>query len=277
MSAREVATRRGGDDVVRIDVANLPTLQLDDIEQESETALVARGAAYAREYARIEDKPTILAMNLATVLIAIRKQRDDWLGRTHEYRQVAAEVYRQAGIRDRDQLTRLQAAVRYHVGNMVRRYLTPRELRSYGLLDTSPLERQQDRRATDAALLTATKASVEVAESTPKRPAKKAEAAEHRVPEQGKGSAGLAVRATADHLRLATAARNITGQLDVGVIDEHMTDGQRAKLDEELAELERTVRKLRRHLKKPQVRGLAPPHVERRPRPPAGPKCQTNP
>ncbi|GAB1326957.1 hypothetical protein [Streptomyces sennicomposti] len=234
---------------MHVDVATLPTLQLEDIQDETEAALVARGAAYAREYAKIEDKPTILAMNIATVLMALRRQHDDWLGRSHEYRQLAAEVYRQAGVTDKDQLTRLQAAVRYHAGNMVRRQLTTREVRSLGLLETSPLERQQDRRATDAAILVATKTSVDVAASTPRNTAEPSSGAQATpVPAQS-ASVGHPVKATADHLRLASVARGIVGQLDVGVIDDHMTDGQRAKLDDELADLERTVRRLRRRLK----------------------------
>ncbi|MFE0326318.1 hypothetical protein ACFW08_05815 [Streptomyces sp. NPDC058960] len=249
MSPKEVA-RRAGDDVMHVDVSSLPTLQLEDIEGEEESALIARGAAYAREYAAIENKPTILAMNLATVLLAIRKQHDDWLGRTHEYRQLASEVYRQANIQDKAQLTRLQATVRYHVGNLLRRQLTPRELKRLELLDTSPLERQQDQRATNRALLAATKASVDVAASSPRKAAKKAAADEQAtlVPSQERGP-GLVVKATADHLRLASVAVNLVGQLDVDVIDGDMTTGQRAKLDEELAVLERSVRKLRRHLK----------------------------
>jgi hypothetical protein len=250
MSRKDVA-RAGQGIVAGIKDVALPALDLDEIENEPEGALIARGAAYAREYAAIEDKPTILAMNIATVLLAIRKQHDDWLGRSHEYRLVAAEVYAQANIPD-DARKRLQGAVRYHVGNMLRRYLTPRELKSLELLDTSPLERQQDNRATNSVLLSAMRVSAEVEASTPKRapaPAKGKATSKETVPEQG-GGAGLVVKATADHLRLAHAASNILGQLNASVIDEHMTDGQRAKLDEELAEVERVTRRLRRMLKR---------------------------
>jgi hypothetical protein len=41
------------------------------------------------------------------------------------------------------------------------------------------------------------------------------------------------------------------GQIDTSVVDTHMTDGQRAKLDEELAALQKAVTRLRRHTKKP--------------------------
>jgi hypothetical protein len=61
----------------------------------------------------------------------------------------------------------------------------------------------------------------------------------------------MVVRATADHLRLAHVAGNIVGQIDTSVVDTHMTDGQRAKLDEELAALQKAITRLRRHTKKP--------------------------
>jgi hypothetical protein len=254
MSPKEVARLHdeGGSGV---DVKSVQTVDLESIQDEPEAALVARGAAYAREYAAIEEKPTILAMNLATVLLALRKQHGDWLGRSYEYRQVANEVYRQANIQDRDQLTRLKGSVRYHVGNLLRRQLTPRELRALELADTSPLERQQDRRATDMAILRAATVSAEVAASTPKtvgKPPTKSTGktvTDETVPQQGGGS-GTGVKATADHLRLATVAAGLVGQLDANVIDTHMTDGQRAKLDEQLAAVERATRRLRQHIKK---------------------------
>lgn len=252
MSPKDVA-RRTRDDVAPVDVEGLPTLRLEDIQDESAAQLIARGAAYAKEYAAIEDKPTILAMNVATVLLALRRQHGDWLGRTYPYRQDASEVYRLSGVKG-DKLTRLQATVRYHVGNGLRRQLTPRELRSLELLDTSPLERQQDLRATNSALLAAVRVGAAADESTPEKPSKPAKKrtkvdADERVPEQG-GSVGMIVRATADHLRLAHVAGNIVGQIDASVVDEHMTDGQRAKLDEELAALQKAITRLRRHTKK---------------------------
>ncbi|MGV9546844.1 hypothetical protein [Streptomyces ardesiacus] len=251
MSPKEMARLRDGE-VTHVDASSVQALDLEAIEDESTTALIARGAAYAREYSLIEHKPELLAKNIAVVLLALRKRHDDWLGQMGPYRSDAAEVYSAANIRDREQLKRLQANVRYHVGNMVRRYLTPRELKALKLKDASPLERQQDIRATNAALLSAVRVSAEVKASTPKKtkatkkPSKGGQT--EIVPAQPAGP-GTGVKATADHLRLAHVAASIVGQLDADVIDEHMTDGQRAKLDEELAEMERTVRRLRRHLK----------------------------
>ncbi|MEU3986086.1 hypothetical protein AB0F77_39520 [Streptomyces sp. NPDC026672] len=247
MSPKKVVAQKSGADVMRVDVDSLQTLDLESIQDESETALIARGAAYAREYAAIEDKPTILAINLATVLVAIRRQHGDWLGSSRAYRQAAAEVYQQANVPP-EKRERLQGNVRYHIGNLLRRYLTPRELRSLGLLDTSPLERQQDIRATNTALLVATRTAASAEESSPKKSGKAPKPTQETVPTQPSGP-GSIVRATADNLRLATVARNLVDQLDTDVIDEHMTDGQRAKLEGELAALENAARRLRRHLK----------------------------
>ncbi|MFF1684494.1 MULTISPECIES: hypothetical protein [unclassified Streptomyces] len=236
---------------MRVDAEGLPALQLEDIQEESEAQLHARGIAYSREYARVEGQATVLLKNLATVILAIRRRHDDWLGRTHEYRQEVAEMYRAAGLADA-QLTRTQNSVRYHVGNLLRQTLTPRQLQRLELLDTSPLERLQDARATNAAILKATKASADAATSTPK-PAKSG----GRKPAKGKAAAeapaeaGLAVKATADHLRLAVVAHNIVSQLDTGVVTRDMTDGQRAKLDEELAALQKEITALRRLTRKP--------------------------
>ncbi|MFF1625576.1 hypothetical protein [Streptomyces sp. NPDC058272] len=238
---------------MRVDVANLPTLQLEDIENESPKMLHARGVAYVREFDRIAGAQTVLKKNIAMVVLAIRKRHNDWLGRTHEYRQEVAEMYRQANIPP-DSLDAVQASVRYHVGNLLRQYLTPRELQALELLDTSPVERQQDRRSVNAALLTATKlsaqASAPVSKGVTKAKGKSADATSDRVPEQGS-----AIKATADHLRLALAARQLVEQLDTAVVDGHMTDGQRAKLDEDLAAVQAAVAKLRRHTRKRSSKG----------------------
>jgi len=249
MSPKEVAP-------LGSDVDDFPTLRLQDIQGESEQELVARGAALAREYAAIEHKPTILAKNLAVVLVAVREKHGDWLGQSHDYRQTAAEIYALANIPKGSQ-DRIKAAVRYHIGNELRRVLTPREIRALGLLESSPLERLQDNRSTNAVLLAATKAIGAAEESTPKTepsPTKgrgTGKQAEVEVPKQ----AGAPVKATADHLRLALVAGNILGQFDADVIDRHMTAGQRDKLDAELVELQKKITKLRRHTRKPSSGG----------------------
>lgn len=235
---------------MRVDLNDPRQLELDDIAEEPEEMLIARGAAYAKEWGRIESHPTILLKNIATVIVALRKQHDDYLGRDGEYRKKVADMYTRAGI-DED---RIKNAVRYHVNNALRRYLTPRELKRLGLVPESLLERQQDNRATNQAIIRATKLTAQIEAAPPvkkigEKPAKKsrakgevnADVVEATVP-------GTRVKATADHLRLAEVANGIVGQMRTDVIDVDMTDGQRDKLDQHLKALESQVRKLRRHL-----------------------------
>jgi hypothetical protein len=233
---------------VRVDVTNLPTLDLTDIENDTSEMLHARGAAYAREHARIDGAQTVLLKNIATVIVEIRRRHNDWLGRTYEYRQEVADMYRQANIPP-DSLSSLQTAVRWHVSTQLRNVLPSDELKRLELSPASGADKQRDRRAVDSALLQATKLSASAATPVPTavtkaKKGKKAEASapvEERVPAQG-----ATLKATADHLRLAAGARRLVEQLDMGVIDEHMTPGQRARLDEELAAMQAAIAKLRR-------------------------------
>lgn len=254
MSSKDVARLTGeGASVVWSNTQDLPVLELDDIKSEGETALVARGAAYAREYVRIEHATTVLLQNIAVVIVALRQQHDDLRGQSHEYRQVVAEMYRRAGI-PADSAGRIQANIRYHVGNKLRRFCTPRELKRAGLLPESPLERQQDVKATQAAIVRATQTSAS-AEQVPGQATKRtwksksAKGEAKDVPAIGTPAAGTRVKATADHLRLAEVASNLVGQLREDVIDVDMTDGQVAKLEEHLAAIENAARRLRRHIK----------------------------
>ncbi|WP_406161006.1 hypothetical protein [Streptomyces canus] len=247
MSPSEVARKSAGD-AARVNVSDPRQLELDDIADESEEMLLVRGAAYAKEWGRIENHPTILLKNIATVILALRRQHDDWLGRDGEYRKAVNEMYRRAGV-DED---RIKTAVRYHVNNALRRALTPRELKRLGLIPESALERQQDTRATNQAIVNATKVTAAI-EAGPVRtvtPAKKSRAkGEVKADVVEQAAPGARVKATADQLRLAEVARGIVGQLRTDVIDSDMTDGQRAKLDEQLAEIAKTVRSLRTHVK----------------------------
>ncbi|MFE6493406.1 hypothetical protein [Streptomyces sp. NPDC057748] len=211
----------------------MPTLELEDLAHEPETALVARGAAYAREYTRIQGQQTTLLKNLAVVIVSLRVQRNELRGTSHEYRQLVADMYRSAGI-DPDKSTNLQSAVRWHVGNLLRRVATPRELERADLKPTSPLERMQDTRAANAALVKAARVSADADSSTKASRAK------------SDADPGQVVKATADHLRLAKVAAEIVGKLDKRVITKEMTDGQRKALDRELSGLERKIASLRK-------------------------------
>jgi hypothetical protein len=248
MSPSEVARTSQGE-AARVNVSDPRQLELDDIADEPEEMLLVRGAAYAREWARIENHPTILLRNIAVVVVALRKQYDDFLGRDGDYRKAVNEMYRRAGI-DED---RIKTAVRYHVNNALRRYLTPRELKRIGLIPESALERQQDARATNQAIINATKVVAQVeagpARTVAAKPSKSRAKGEVKADVVEKASPGTRVKATADQLRLAEMAGGIVAQMRTDVMDTDMTDGQRAKLDEQLAEIAKTVRSLRQHLK----------------------------
>ncbi|MGP3750880.1 hypothetical protein [Streptomyces sp. IBSNAI001] len=252
MSSSELAKPDAADvdtDAADVDTDAVTTLQLEEIAQESEPALVARGAALARRYFEIEGEATTLLKNLAVTQVALRIKLGDPRGSSHEYRVIVNDMYRSLGVSE-DRITKMQGSVRWHVGNLLRRHMTPRELEKYDLQPASPLERLQDSRKATAAIVKAARVSSDVAASTP-RPAKRAKGDAPAVP----ADEGKPVRATADHLRLAEVARDIVGKLDRNVIKSHMTDGQRAKLDAELATMERKIASLRKLTQKPRSKG----------------------
>ncbi|MFC8583217.1 hypothetical protein ACFUGD_01365 [Streptomyces sp. NPDC057217] len=242
---------------VPVDPDTLPSLEVAELAKESEPALVARAVAYGREYKRIENHPTMLLKNLAAVAVALRVQYDDIDGKKHAYRQVMADIYRQAGMDER-----AQTAARYHIGNLVRRTFTARELEQAGLLLTSPLERLQDTRKDASKLVSAAKVITSVDPTlldSLARPQAPTTTTSKKAPKSKKSpatsgelakSTGPELKATADVLRLAQVAGGIVGQLKTDVIDDHMTDGQRAKLDEELETLQKRITALRRHTRK---------------------------
>ncbi|MFJ6237950.1 hypothetical protein ACIQH0_28170 [Streptomyces griseus] len=230
---------------VDVSLDDLPTLQLDDIKQEAEATLVARGQAYAKEYAVVQGKATTLLRNLAVTQVALRVKYNDMRGQSGPYRAVVADMYAGLGLPE-ERVTQMQATVRYHIGNIIRRHMTTRELEAAGLRPETPIERQRDERAARALVLEAHKATKAVEESTPP-PRSRKKAAD----EESNGSTGHAVKATSDHLRLAEVALNILGKFDRSVIKTHMTDGQRAKLDTELRDMERKIASLRKLTQKP--------------------------
>ncbi|MFF6928350.1 hypothetical protein [Streptomyces californicus] len=235
---------------VDVSLDDLPTLQLEDIAEESESALVARGAAYAKEYAEIQGKATTLLKNIAVTQVALRVKYDDMAGRSGPYRAVISAMYDDLRMPE-ERVVQMQATIRYHVGNIIRRHMTPRELEAAGLRPETPIERQRDDRAAKALVIQAYRASAAVEESTPppSRSRKKAADAESDQP------AGHVVKATADHLRLAEVALNMLGKFDRNVIKTHMTGGQRAKLDKELRDMERKIAGLRKLTQKPSSKG----------------------
>lgn len=114
-----------------------------------------------KKYARIsEEQRTPLLRDLAEALVDARAHFErpdgspDWKGRTYAYRVFVRDLYADAGV-VRDEQASLQAAVRYHVGAVLRERLDDETLAEYDLIPRSPKERSADRRESKAALLSA--------------------------------------------------------------------------------------------------------------------------
>lgn len=117
----------------------------------NETQIVAVNAL--RNYKKGEDggdKTT----HLRTVAAAFVDAREhfftpqgepDWLGRTHAYRVWVRETMGLASIQA-DELTTIQAAIRYHVGNIVRERMDSDTLQGLGLRSSSPKQRSVEKR-----------------------------------------------------------------------------------------------------------------------------------
>jgi hypothetical protein len=76
----------------------------------------------------------------------------DWKGRTHAYRVWVRETMRIADIQ-KDELTTVQAAIRYHVGNVVRERMDDGDLKDLGLNTSSPRERSVEKRGRNSEIL----------------------------------------------------------------------------------------------------------------------------
>jgi hypothetical protein len=76
----------------------------------------------------------------------------DWKGRTHAYRVWVRETMRTADIQ-KGELTTVQAAIRYHVGNVVRERMDDGALMDLGLSKSSPRERSVEKRGRNSEIL----------------------------------------------------------------------------------------------------------------------------
>ncbi|MFI2213022.1 hypothetical protein [Streptomyces sp. NPDC020141] len=216
------------------DPSSLPFMQVDELAEKPQEFLVAAGGAFAREYAQIKHRETLLLKQMASILVALRVQVGDLTGTSYAYRQIVGEMYRASG-EGPETLEPMKTAVRWHVQNLLRRVMTSRELREKGLLETTPLERARDLREANAAILAGIAAAASAEESS-----------------QGRalGRKGSEVKATADLLRLARAAHSLVTKMNSGVVEQHMTSGQLEALDAEMAAMQTAMAALRRRLKK---------------------------
>lgn len=74
-----------------------------------------------------------------------REGEPDWRGRTYAYRTWVREVMSAANVPG-DAITSLQAAIRYHSGNLLRDRLGDEEIADLGLRKESPRERSVEKR-----------------------------------------------------------------------------------------------------------------------------------
>lgn len=112
----------------------------------AEEALVQAAAIQLRDLVEVNRSATQLYKALAITLVQIRKicttrnGKPDVAGRSQHYRDLVARVYSEAGVPP-DDVSPLQATIRYHVGNAVREAFTPEEIEEAGLSQTAPRDR----------------------------------------------------------------------------------------------------------------------------------------
>lgn len=122
--------------------------------------LKRRGVDLIQWYQSVEQSKTEILKTLAEVVVDIRSQFQDesgitdWRGNTWEYRRFMEDLYEKAGIPP-DSKSTIQAALRYHVGNVLRSRVPRKELEAADLLATSPRERMASQRSEASAVLRA--------------------------------------------------------------------------------------------------------------------------
>lgn len=88
----------------------------------------------------------------ARQLFTTKEGRPDWRGVTYAYRQWYGDMLGSSGIPSED-LPRVQSALRYHVGNLLRERLDDAELEAIGLRSASPRQRSLAKRSQELEIL----------------------------------------------------------------------------------------------------------------------------
>lgn len=117
-------------------------------------SLAERAVKILRAY--LADHRTDRLRDLAEIVVELRGAhhlddgRPDWGGRSAAYRQTMADVYARARVPE-ERLDTVQAALRYHVGNLLRERASADELEAVGLSPVAPKTRLANERAALAA------------------------------------------------------------------------------------------------------------------------------
>lgn len=93
----------------------------------------------------VAEPSTEHARHAAETLVSLRKQfkhdgLPDWAGRSAGYRDIVERLYRQAGVPS-DSESNVQANLRYHLGNVLRKVAPPDDLAALGMSVDGPLAR----------------------------------------------------------------------------------------------------------------------------------------
>ncbi|GAB7187137.1 hypothetical protein ATKI12_6968 [Kitasatospora sp. Ki12] len=202
-----------------------------DVRDLSQQDLHARGVQLVRAFQQVENVQVVVLKSLAAVLVSLRLHMDDPTGDSHEYKQAAADIYRDAGV-PKDTKSHVQGNVRWHIGNLLRKVLPPAEVQALGLKAEGPAERKALARSVTRALVTAHRAGETLDALTPPVvvSAPKKSTTRKKAPAAVESPVVPVGRAVADHLRLAESVGQILGRMQDAVITNDMTPGQRGVL-----------------------------------------------
>lgn len=112
-----------------------------DVDEMSLHELQGHGRDLVVAWDALERSRTDVLKDLARIVVGIRSRfmdddgNPDWAGRSWEYRSFVRDMYSSAGVPP-DSQGRVQSAIRYHVGVLLRATLDPSELSAAGLLPT---------------------------------------------------------------------------------------------------------------------------------------------
>lgn len=125
--------------------ARVPGGDLSTEELKAEIASVIRLATRDRDAAAAHNR------RAAELIVTLRGRfqtptgEPDLLGEFRPYREAVREVYADAGVSPSDR-SRVQSAIRYHVGNVLRERYQAEELERLGIMAESPYEKTKERR-----------------------------------------------------------------------------------------------------------------------------------